>query len=179
MKLRVWAAWGMASREGGGYKLQGQCCMLRFRSLPGYTCHLIGTCPLSAIGILNLIIISILGTELLYFLCGISVMKMRVDRKTKVFLVGLLFIWSDISELLLRKLFRLKVLVTSTDKTCSVQEITKFWTKKKNTPTAISRKIVLHCPWVLAPTLPPRGWSPSPPPLPPPRPSPLSSSAPP
>ena len=51
----------------------------------------------------------------------------------------------------------------------------RFWTKKKNTQTAISRKIVLRWPSVLVPTLPPRGWSP----LPPPRPSPRSSSAPP
>ena len=45
--------------------------MFRFRSLPGYTCHLIGTCPLSAIDILNLIIISILGTAVfsLWYQC--------------------------------------------------------------------------------------------------------------
>ena len=87
---------------------------------------------------------------------------MVVRRKTNVFLVRFMFIceavWIIVNFIYLRKLFRVKLLVTSTGKTNISPRKTKFRTKKKNPASCFLKKILtVPGPFLLLPFFPGTG----------------------
>ena len=87
---------------------------------------------------------------------------MMVRRKTNVFLVRFMFIceavWIIVNFIYLRKLFRVKLLVTSTGKTNISPRKTKFRTKKKNPASCFLKKILtVPGPFLLLPFFPGTG----------------------
>ena len=82
---------------------------------------------------------------------------MLARRQTNVFLVGFLFmgegVWIFVN-FILRKLFRLIVLVTSTGKYHQSRNKTKFWTKMKNATHAFENVFTVPGSLLLLPFLP-------------------------